>query len=162
MRPVDHARALFKYIDLTKPPVLLTPILDELGIELVYANFENFEGFSIVDGKFARIVVRKEQILSRQRFTIAHELGHIILGHHRDDESEKTSIHALERHGNDANAFAAELLMPYPLLELLWKRYESNAEMRVEVMAADLIVSREALRIKLRSCAFYKSHVPTR
>ncbi len=115
-----------------------------------------------MDGRFARIVVRKEQILSRQRFTIAHELGHIVLGHHNEDESEKTTVHTLERHGNDANAFAAELLMPYPMLEMLWKKYESNAEMRVEIIAADLLVSREALRIKLRSCAFCKSPVPTR
>lgn len=71
----------------------------------------------------ALVVVNSRHGLARQRFSIAHELGHHALGHaqlevdidHRlfqifGDETETFEVIGdLER---DANAFAAELLMP--------------------------------------------------
>ncbi len=50
----------------------------------------------------------------RQRFTIAHELGHFVLNHgprHRD-EAQNFSINNYDLYEVAANNFAAELLMP--------------------------------------------------
>ncbi|MCL2755350.1 MAG: ImmA/IrrE family metallo-endopeptidase [Oscillospiraceae bacterium] len=48
----------------------------------------------------------------RNRWTIAHELGHIYLAHAQDGEAEEKQAHA----------FASELLMPAPILLELRKR----------------------------------------
>ena len=69
------------------------------------------------EGKNA-IYVNKNDTLQRKRFTIAHEIGHLMLNHycdkpiHRDGiSSEGTNTLEIQ-----ANAFAAELLMPKELV----------------------------------------------
>jgi Zn-dependent peptidase ImmA (M78 family) len=58
---------------------------------------------------------------NRQRFTIAHELGHLLL--HKDevhiDRAFRNSIssQAIDANEIEANRFAAELLMPFHLLK---------------------------------------------
>lgn len=48
----------------------------------------------------------------RRRFTLAHEIGHIILQHDNDDESQEA----------EANCFAAELILPRILVRELQVR----------------------------------------
>lgn len=68
-------------------------------------------GFSIPHTHFPIIFVRKENSKQRQLFTLAHELGHILI--HRtgsvDDEDDLYESTGKER---DANAFAGHLLVP--------------------------------------------------
>lgn len=67
-----------------------------------------------------RIVVRSHEPVTRQRFTIAHEIGHIKL-HSFQDEVGCTGRGAYEGDvETEANRFAAALLMPagYVFLEL--------------------------------------------
>lgn len=60
----------------------------------------------------------------RQRWTLAHELGHIICNHHRisianrDSESHSSKI-ASSEYESEADYFAAMLLSPFPLFKLL-------------------------------------------
>lgn len=71
----------------------------------------------LIDG--ALIAVNADHVETRQRFTIAHELGHHLLGHterfHLDlsDGSPAEYNYRLER---AANEFAADLLMPRRLV----------------------------------------------
>ncbi|GAA0179064.1 hypothetical protein SH2C18_20100 [Clostridium sediminicola] len=56
-----------------------------------------------------------------KRFTIAHELGHILLKHHHDASTElllRKNISQLKykRYENEANCFARNLLCPVPLV----------------------------------------------
>lgn len=73
---------------------------------------ENSEfGFSIVSSTGNRIILYNENMpLGSIRFTIAHEIGHAILGHITEDDpcSEK-----------EANCFARNLLCPLPVAEIL-------------------------------------------
>lgn len=60
----------------------------------------------------------------RQRWTLSHELGHIICDHHRRSAQEKLSQNNLSLFGNpeyesEADYFAATLLAPFPLFKLL-------------------------------------------
>ncbi len=56
------------------------------------------------------------------RFSIAHELGHFVLGHPSRPPSELCTVrgrhvaHGQRNHELEANAFAGELLMPEPLV----------------------------------------------
>lgn len=68
-------------------------------------------GFSLYDPDCPVIVVKKQDVDTRQSFTLMHELGHILL--HRassiDDEGDLYSVDGEER---EANAFAGHLLVP--------------------------------------------------
>lgn len=60
------------------------------------------------------IYYKGDEAAVRQRFTVAHELGHYALGH--GDSPRDTAVHfsarALDYRERLANQFAAELLMP--------------------------------------------------
>ena len=85
----------------------LTNILENLGIIIIYINnpegkFNNFDGLSeIVNGKPVIVLLNDINDGARQRFTIAHELAHLVL-----DTDEENDIEKL------CNRFASALLMP--------------------------------------------------
>lgn len=78
------------------------------------------DGYSIYNGKNYTIVYNNERKSERINFTIAHEIGHIILDHHKDfdvtsvlkDNFSKEEYKILE---NEANCFARNILAPAPL-----------------------------------------------
>ncbi len=72
----------------------------------------------------------------RCNFTLAHELGHIFLGHMEIPREAKSEQH-LERDDAEADEFASRLLMPEKLI--LTGRFASRAE-----MAAAFLVSEQA------------------
>lgn len=57
------------------------------------------------------IFVNPDEPSSRQRFTVAHELGHYELGHGNRNR-EKETLASYDPIEAEANQFAAELLMP--------------------------------------------------
>jgi len=148
MRPIDYARRLFRYIDMDSPPVKLQPLLERFGVRLYYEDFKKVDGIAIKSPKVSIIVVNKNIPIHRQRFTIAHEFGHIIMPHRAEFYACYPGKNkAMER---AANKFAAELLMPAPMVRRLWEKYASNPANRVEVVAGILKVSKSALRARLR------------
>ncbi len=76
-------------------------------------------------GKWA-IYINNEDSLTRQRFTIAHELGHFLLHSGKQFVDSFSAGEAFYRDGEDstqereANYFAACLLMPSEEVEKLW------------------------------------------
>ncbi len=148
MREVDYARRLFKYIDMDSPPVDLNSILTKLGVKLFFEDFVKLDGLALKSPKVSIIVVNQNLPETRMRFTIAHELGHLIMPHRKSYYvciSKKNKL--MER---SANKFAAELLMPQPMVTTLWKQYKSNKQYRVSIVAHMLSVSRNALYNRLR------------
>lgn len=59
----------------------VTELLEERGIKVVEVDAgEQFDGLSgLVDGRHAVIIIKSDWPGERQRFTLAHELGHLIL-----------------------------------------------------------------------------------
>ncbi|MBM3239954.1 ImmA/IrrE family metallo-endopeptidase [Candidatus Poribacteria bacterium] len=103
-----------------------------------------------------------ERSQGRERFTIAHELGHFLL---HSDESTSASIffacrekdiHSTVSNRNrrgkesEANRFAAELLMPERLVEQLAQRWKAS----IPKMAHRFDVSAEAMGIRLTQLGF--------
>jgi Zn-dependent peptidase ImmA (M78 family) len=100
---------------------------------------------------------------TRKRFTLAHELGHVIL--HRD-VLETSGVHVdkgilrrdnLASEGTDdreieANNFAAELLMPEPLLKaaLEGRNLDLEDDEAVQALAKRFNVSATALQYRIQ------------
>ena len=104
-------------------------VATRLGITLSLYDFGNdVSGVLVRDGDKTTIGYATQTGSERQRFTVAHELGHYILDHQRKgvfvdtpekyftlfrDAKSATGEDVQER---EANAFAAALLMPRELL----------------------------------------------
>jgi len=85
----------------------LTSVLENLGILLVYLDnpngiFDDFDGLSEVVNGIPVIVTLKIEDGARQRFTLAHELGHLILNI-KDKNLNEEKV---------CDRFASALLMP--------------------------------------------------
>ncbi len=83
-------------------------------------------GWSINNNNTNReIIVNQFEPEYRQRFTIAHEIGHIILGHkgisYRSDDLTKYKDTIARMNEVAANNFAAELIMPEKLVREVLK-----------------------------------------
>ena len=111
-----------------KPPVPVERLAKRLGVEVRYEPLNgNLSGMLFREGGRAIIGVNSLHARSRQRFTIAHELGHLALherqGIHLDRkfpivrQRDGRSSLAIDPEEIEANGFAAELLMPAAMLE---------------------------------------------
>ncbi len=148
MRPQDYARALYKYINIETAPIPLEPILDAEKIELREDSFANIDGIAFKGPEYRLIVVNHNLPPERKRFTIAHELGHIVMPHRGGYQICYPGRN--KRMEGAADRFAAELLMPEPLVRRLWERYKDNREYRISVMAEKFVVSKSAMAIRVR------------
>lgn len=125
-------------------------------------------GFLYANALGGYLFVRRGDVVTRRRFTAAHELGHYLLhlapeldrrgpedtGMVEADpevtEADGASLAAMER---QANRFAAELLMPDWVCRDLVSRYSGRygkvSRFLIHQIASDLLVSREAIAWRL-------------
>jgi len=93
-------------------------LADEVGVlvsRLPLGDQQAPDGCSAVDPitGLAYVLINSDKPRARRRFTIAHELGHLALGHlHEGEIVLDESINAPQPQETEANAFAAGLLMP--------------------------------------------------
>ncbi len=94
-----------------KIPVKLNDIIQKMGINVLGENLSSIDGITRMDSDgVCCIVYDQNNSTVRNRFTIAHEIGHIALEHTSvwggcNQYSEKSRE-------VEANAFAGELLVP--------------------------------------------------
>ena len=138
-------------------PVDVEGLAKDLGVRVNVAWLDgDVSGELVRHGDRYEINVNATHAPTRQRFTIAHELGHYI--YHRDligdgiDDDRAYRSTSVGRYHNtrigpmqetEANRFAANLLMPYHLLD----RLRAEGLGRTE-MAHRLQVSEHALAIR--------------
>ena len=124
---------------------------------------ENVSGFLFRDTRTgsAIIGVNIDQQENRQRFTIAHELGHFLLhsseGVHVDHTfvvklRSELSSEGVNSEEIEANLFAAELLMPECLVKddvLNLEDWDLTDEKEIKALASKYRVSVQAMTIRL-------------
>lgn len=100
------------------------------------------------------IRVNRHEVKERQRFTIAHEIGHFAL--HRDRIGHGITDTILYRSKLssklevEANRFAAQLLMPLPKIREYLEEFGGRRDRQVAVeMARKFGVSTDAMEIRL-------------
>jgi Zn-dependent peptidase ImmA (M78 family) len=149
----------------------------------LFEDLTPLAGFLFANAGGGYILVRAEDTLPRRRFTAAHELGHYLLHflprlreaegadaclvkadeleQVREDEEgsgpEALSLPEMER---QANRFAAELLMPVELCRSacarFTQRFTPTPRFLEHELASALLVSREAMRWRLRSLGLHR------
>lgn len=149
-------------------PVDVAKIARELGAAIHEEPVEdNVSGFLAWKNGRPVIGVNGRHSQNRQRFTIAHEIGHILLhpqlNLHIDDTFavKLRSDKSRRGEGNDekeANIFAAELLMPITRLMEDTRRIgviDVHDEQRIEQLAKSYKVSPQAMAIRLQEVATF-------
>lgn len=165
MTPARAARGLLIEARIAEPPVPVERLAQHAGALISYQPFEaqDISGLLYRAASAAPVIgVNSNNPKVRQRFTIAHELGHLTLhqGHDlilerliRLNFRDATSSTASDKEEVEANRFAAELLMPQDFLEhtltaLLRGRPLSDLEL-VRRLARRFEVSQSAMEYRL-------------
>ena len=139
---------------IVRPPVIPRELAESYGLRVEVVDLPtdlmNVAGF--IDFGKNQILVNGADHYNRQTFTIAHELGHHLM--HRDlfekhPERYKVLLRRPLSNEKDpiekeANAFAADLLVPLDMLKL-YRKYATEDD-----LAKLFAVSPEVIRYRLR------------
>ncbi|MBG9259871.1 ImmA/IrrE family metallo-endopeptidase [Corynebacterium belfantii] len=106
--------------NLDQYPVDPIAIAQEYGAEVYLTDLpDDFEGYfrpaKLAGSNYPQIWVDTDRSVQRQRFSLAHELGHLVEDGEKaqvDRRRNTVSSQGTDPHEIYANAFAAELLMP--------------------------------------------------
>lgn len=97
------------------------------------------------------IYVNRRDPVTRQRFTVAHELGHYFCGHGsnpREDPAFNLKPIVFNKEERQANSWASNLLMPKDFVEyFLIKKNISD----IAVLAEEFNVSQVAMQFRLKN-----------
>ncbi len=147
-------------------PVPVEKIAKFLRIQVRFSPLDDeLSGMIFIKNDIPIIGVNAIHHPNRQRFTLAHEIGHYAL--HRDmltsqvhvDKSfpvlmrDPKSASGSERREIEANQFAAALLMPKSLLEpaLDSRTFDIDTDKPLEELAKKFRVSKQALEYRIRN-----------
>ena len=158
---VDH---LLKQGRITKPPVPVEKIAENLGLDVRFAPLEgDLSGALVREGGEVYIGVNSLHHSNRRRFTIAHEIAHFVLHegvtlhvdkdfriNRRDNDSSK----AVNPEEMEANRFAAEMLMPTRFVVKDIEALRNVDQLALDSMARRYRVSPLAMRIRLGNFGF--------
>lgn len=127
----------------------LTELARSMGFEVHYGPIPGgSEGMSIsLDGRDVILINSEGRSERRQRFTLAHELGHSLLRHPSACRPHQVHGHAHEAEEAAANQFAAALLMPPSLFRGDVKGVHPRMD-ELSRLADDYSVSRTAAALR--------------
>lgn len=165
-----RAAEVLRHAGALSAPVDLHRISESLGAKIKYTPLEDkVSGVLLVKGNEKHIMINSSHSATRQRFTFAHELGHLQLHETKDrlfiDEQMRVYQRVDVSHSSvyqqpgsmtspveeqEANLFAACLLMPRALLERAALERDLTDELEVSALATAFAVSEQAMSIRLQ------------
>lgn len=151
----ENIRHILNKLDIQSPPVPVDKVAELFSIKVVpYSKFpDSISGTIIQQHDLNAIGINSNHASVRQRFSVAHELGHFLLGHDSTKIIDDTFDVPTDKE-QQANKFAAELLMPFDLLK---NDIESHAhEYDIPALARRYEVSEQAMSIRLLETGFIK------
>lgn len=158
-------------------PTDIDKVVESLNVRVHEEEMESdVSGVLIIKGEQRHVLVNREHPANRKRFTVAHELGHLVL---HDDEAERNatgermfidrqirvyqrvaepSAAVYKQEGSmtdmwqerEANAFAACLLMPAHHVTRAALERDLFDELSVASLAKNFGVSEQAMSIRLQ------------
>jgi len=159
-----RAEEILRQTRLLRVPVDVELVAHRLNLRTEAAPLgETVSGLLVVEKGHGVIGYNATQAFVRQRFTIAHEIGHFVL--HRSDtpsdlfidthyivyRRDELSSTGEDRREREANRFAAALLMPADLLrtEIQKQPFDFGDEEMLPALANKFQVSTQAMSIRL-------------
>lgn len=147
------ASGLLKTAKLTSAPISINDLVNaaKLTFDLTVAPLPdkgfNGKGDAITQrhGDCVFIIYNNDKSVVRKRFSVAHEIGHLYLGHLHGNSSIDLNTDSFDE--IEANAFAAHVLMPPNLLKNDIKSGNKNPE----DLAKRYGVSVEAMWFQIRN-----------
>lgn len=114
------ARKLLADAGISDPPIIIRDVVNHIRKEndlsvYPWAFGNDIDGIHITQGDISAIGYNSTQHWHRQRFTVAHEIGHLLLGH--TSGNYILDLDSKRPEEIEANQFAAELLMPLKMLK---------------------------------------------
>lgn len=109
-------------------PIDLNRIASKNGLIIQSGSINRDDVSALYLKKERRIITQKDDPASRQTFSIGHELGHFFLHTDKDEEiyyrNDAINLDTTDKKDEqEANVFAAALLMPEFLVKRLWAQF---------------------------------------
>lgn len=133
--------------DCKAPPVPVEKVAEKVGLEVIEFPFHD-KISGLLKKEEGVIGVNRTQHPVRRRFTVAHELGHFLLGHGMEslqDDIVDGHFAKSDSREREANMFASALLMPSEWVIDAVKKEGLD----LEKLAPMFGVSKQALTIRL-------------
>ena len=148
------ARNVLKDCGITELPVDLKKILDQKGYKYIEVDtfLDNIDAIFLKNENDGKIFacVNASHHLHRQRFSLAHEFGHILLNHDLNyyrsyitiDNPPTTKTHTATEAAfeTEANNFAGELLVPLEMLKREFKKTNEIKELSKKFLVSQQVV----------------------
>jgi Zn-dependent peptidase ImmA (M78 family) len=152
-------------------PIDLERVSNSLGVRVHHEQLEDkVSGVLVIKGGQKHALINSKHHPNRQRFSLAHELGHLVLHDCREDRLFiDTSLRMYQRVGapsdeayfnaqslttateeREANLFASALLMPLDLVRAQASHLDLEEEADVTLLARLFSVSDQAMSIRLQ------------
>lgn len=150
----EMAKKILQKHKIEEVPTDLKVICESLGLEYVELDDpDELDGAVLVLNGTRVAMINKAKPFVRARFTLAHELGHILLNHDKRDFYDPEATRELGEDApenvkpakeREADAFASELLIPMEQL----KKYQSELK-NLDKLAGIFQVSKPAMSIAI-------------
>lgn len=164
-----NAESLLRDIGVADTPVDVVKVAEHIGLRVEFVDMGQLSDRLELDRKLDRdnssglldvpnktIYVNKFHHEHRQRFTIAHEIGHFRM--HQDVALKFLDVNFFTRDArvknwmeDEANNFAAFLLAPKYLLEAAIKKYSSHGTVDLDGLARCFKLSPAAMSIRVNN-----------
>jgi len=122
------------------PPVDIESIIASLGVNIVSFSFDKIDGMCLKEDDGWTIVVNTNISLRRRRFTLAHELKHVLAG-----EASFLMNGFETKKEQEANAFAGRILVPALAFIEAWKQNKN-----IGYLSRLFGVSQQVIKIRLK------------
>ena len=159
--PSHAANELLEKAQVNEPPVPVLDLCIRCGVLVLSRSFpEALSGLIFAHEGGAVIGVNSDHPETRQRFTMAHELGHYLLGHHEraGDYDDRFHFDLTEgtppgfdwRAERSANDFAADLLMPRRLIAAEFKKSQDPTTLATRFNVSQVAMGFRLVNLGLR------------
>jgi len=131
-RPGEAAEKILEFTRIKEPPISPGQVSKELNVPVFYWDFpDEVSGIFVSEDETTCIGVNQDHSSVRQKFTIAHELGHLVYQNgnelcvdFKDTEMTTPDLDDKQRkEETKANQFAASLLMPMEWIKKDFLKY---------------------------------------
>jgi len=125
-------------------PIPLSAIAKRLGVSVRYIDTREIDGIAMCAGSRSIILLKRTPFRTRLRFTLAHELAHVVLKHPLSFSFSSPSLSIDNALETEANIWASEILMPLNPIRRLG-HFHAEAD-----LARMFNVSQEAMHWRLQ------------